>query len=167
MRHFKKNLPAVILLFLLAGLAAGWYATRPANRSSTKPASKGADMVDDRLLQTARQMAAQADTTDEQPLAHEALRISDHEFDQAFASAIREASAAAPPANAALKQLSDRVGASNAQIAADQSLIAKLTKAAESNDAAASRLQLAKAQLALDEDELGDAQEDLDRAGGD
>ena len=48
-------------------------------------------MVDRRLLVTARQLAALAETPQEVDLARQAARLADHELDQAFATAVREA----------------------------------------------------------------------------
>ncbi len=99
-------------------------------------------------------------------MAHEALRLSDHEFDVAFASALRDAATPSAPPTGPLKQLADRITAMKAQIAKRQQLIAKLMEEGATGDAETS-LELAKAQLALDEDELTEAKEDLARQGGD
>jgi small-conductance mechanosensitive channel len=108
-----------------------------------------------------------ADTPDEQNLSREAVRLADRELDQAFASALREASAAPLPSSGPLKQLSDKIAEIKARIAAAQQRIVGLTKAAETKEAAARELDVAKAALALDEDELEDAKQDLARQGGD
>src|SRR5579864_434041 len=170
MRLFK-DLPAGILGGLLIVCAVTWYFTRDASSGrvvTKKPAaSSQAAPIDQRLLETARQMAAVAATADEQDQAREALRLADHELDQAFAAALREAAARTAPTSGPGKQLADRIAASKARLAADQRQIAKWTKAAADNDTAAGQLELEKAQLALDEDELEDAQQDLARQGGD
>ncbi len=160
----KKLLLPAILTLVLAACIVGTYIFRGVPQS--QPAAAPSP-IDERLMQTARQMAASADTSDEQALAHEALRLADHELDQAFATALREATASTTPLSGPLKQLADHISRLKAQIASEQTQIAKLTKEAAADDAAAGRLELAKAQLALDEDELGDAQEDLARQGGD
>jgi small-conductance mechanosensitive channel/peptidoglycan hydrolase CwlO-like protein len=169
--RLSKNLLAAVLAVLLVACAVAWYITRDASSNRFVPkapaASSQASLIDERLLQTARRIASLADTSEEQDLAREALRLSDHELDQAFATALREATAPSPPASGPLKQLADRLTQLKARIAADQGRIAQLTKQAAANDAAADKLELTKAQLALDEDELEDAQEDLVRQGGD
>src|SRR5689334_6932730 len=109
-----KNLPAWVAAALLIACVAAWYFTRDAASNGItgkKPATSSQPLpTDRRLLQSARQMAAAADTPDEQGLAAEALRLADHELDQAFASAIREAAAASPPApSGPLKALADRI----------------------------------------------------------
>ena len=167
-----KNLPLVIVILLLALSIVATYLTRDVNTSRVagkKPAANNqAPLVDDRLLQTARQMISVAETNDEQNLAAEALRLADLEVDHAFAAAVREAAAKATvPASGPLKQLTDHITETKLRMVADQARIAKLTKDAETSAAAGDQLELAKAQLALDQDELDDAQEDLARQGGD
>jgi small-conductance mechanosensitive channel len=172
MRHRKLLLmrlhvvlPALLVLALIA-CAAGIYVTRGA---APKPiaARPGSSPVDQRLLQTALQMSTSADTPEEQPLSAEAVRLSDHELDQAFASALREAAAPSVPATGPLKELAGRVTRWTAAIMEDQKRIAGLSKGAPTNSADSDPVELAKAQLALDQDELEDAQLDLARQGGD
>jgi small-conductance mechanosensitive channel len=167
-----KNLAGWALAALLVASVAAWYFTRDAapNRiTAKKPTANSQPLpMDRRLLQSARQMASVADTTDEQPLAAEALRLADHELDQAFASALREAAAASPPpTNGPLKALDDRISQLKKRLAAEQARIAKLTQAEAAKGSGDNTVELAKAQLALDEDELEDAQQDLARQGGD
>ncbi|HKX00046.1 MAG TPA: mechanosensitive ion channel domain-containing protein [Bryobacteraceae bacterium] len=164
-----KNWPALALGLVLVACIAAWYLTRTSSNgvvAKKAPANQGSP-VDQRLLETARRIASIARTPDEQAQATEAARLADHELDLAFASSLREAAAPGPPPTGPLKQITDRIAATKARIAADQRAVAKLTKTAASNDAAADQLQLAKAQLALDEDDLDDAQQDLARQGGD
>jgi len=170
MKHLK-NLPAWVLAALLVFCVVALFLTRDtdATRAAAKklPSGSTTSLIDQRMLQTAQQMAADADTPREQAFAQQALRLSDHELDQAFASALREASATSAPASGPLKQLADRITRLKGTISAEQQRIAKLTNEAAANSASADRLELAKAQLALDEDELEDAQQDLARQGGD
>src|SRR5258706_6221982 len=166
MRVWRRFLLPAILALMLGACIVGSYLFRGAD--SPAPRAKQSNPaqplpIDESLLQTARRLAAVADTVDEQALAHEAQRLADHELDQAFASELRQASAPAPAAKGPLKRLQDRIAKVKAQIAADQALVEKLTK----NAAASDDLELAKARLALDQDELSDAQEDLLRQGGD
>jgi small-conductance mechanosensitive channel len=168
MKRVSKNLLTVVIAGLLIACVLAAYLTRDAGRAASKqPAPNTASPIDERLEQTARQMAGIADVPDEQDLAREALRLSDHEFDQAFASALRVASALPAPARGPLKVLTDQIEVRKERIASEKDQIAKLSKTTESSESAAARLELTKAQLALDEDELADAQEDLARAGGD
>jgi small-conductance mechanosensitive channel len=166
MRRLKLYLPALILTALVAAAIFGWYTTRDAV-SIRAPAPRSASPIDSRLLLTAQRLAAEANTIQERPLAQEALRLSDHELDQAFATRLREAAAPAAQIAGPWKQITARINESKKRVAAGEARIAKLTKAADSDDSVAAQLELAKAQLALDQDELGDAREDLARQGGD
>ena|SRR5579863_7111050 len=170
MRRIKDLMATVIAVLLVACVVAA-YLTRDAGSGSVaakKPATDSqAVPVDQRLLQTARQMSSAADTSEEQDLAREALRLSDHELDQAFATALREAAAPGPPPSGPLKKLAEHIDELKARVAEEQTRIAKLTKAAAASDAASNQLELVKAQMALDQDALEDARQDLAREGGD
>src|SRR5712692_10554884 len=170
MKRFK-DLPALVLAVLLVAGLVGSYVTRDASSTGAgvkKPAASSQTLpIDEPLLAVARQMASAADTSEEQPLALEALRLADHELDLAFATALREATQPSAPASGPLKQLADRVTQLKARIITGQENIAKLTKKAATDEAASDQLDLAKAQLALDQDEVEDAQQDLARQGGD
>src|SRR5207248_1189465 len=150
MKRFK-NIPALVLTLLLLGSAVGIYLTREGDpaRNAPKPASSSSQssLMDQRLLQTARQMAALAESARERALAAEALRLSDHELDQAFATALREAATSAASLSGPLKQQAARVGQLKTRVARDQERVAQLTKTEPEGDA----LDLAKAQLALDQ----------------
>ncbi len=150
---------AAVLATLLAGsLAVLWWLREPPLSRQGAPA---AGNIDRRLFDTARQSAALAETPPEQELAREAARLADHELDQAFASAVREAAAFRPQPNGPLAQMRARVEQAKARVAAAQARIAKLPKDNET------QIDLAQAQLTLDQDELEDAQGDLAREGGD
>jgi small-conductance mechanosensitive channel len=157
-----KNLLAAGLTLVLIGCVAGYFATR-----GTPPVRKELpSLIDQRILKTARQLTALADTNDEQDQAREALRLANSELDLAFAGALRQAETADANAGvtASQQQLATRIAALQAKVASGQSRVAELTK---QGTAAANQLDLAKAQLELDQDDMGDAQQDLARAGGD
>jgi len=162
-RRIEKLLAAGLGL-LLIGCIVGWLATRDSSplRPAKKPAAK-VSKVDDRLGQTARQLAALSDTHAEQDLATEAVRLANQEIDQDFAMSIREAAAIAPPASGPLHDLAVHIADLKVRVTAGQARVAKLTK----DGAAADRVELASAQLTLDQDELDDAQQDLEKEGGD
>lgn len=157
----RKHKLAAGLAMLAAVCLAGAYFTR-----NTVPkyhaAKQLSSSVDERLMQTATRISALADTGEEQALAHEALRLADHELDQAFASALRETAASAAPITGPFKALALQIAQLKTRIAGDEARIAKVTQ-----EAASGQFELAKAQLALDRDELDDSQEDLARQGGD
>jgi small-conductance mechanosensitive channel len=129
-------------------------------------------LVDQRPLQTARRMAALAGTPDEQALAHQAEKVGDHEVDLAFFDSLRTAQQNPPPLSPAAKQISARKAKAEQTLKEDQENIAQLTrKLAAAPEAQKDNLQdqidVAKAQMDLDQDELDDASEDLEQAGGD
>jgi small-conductance mechanosensitive channel len=163
------TMPAVILAVLLLGCLIAVYVTRDSGNGSSIPASNAANdrvaSVDTELLETANQMAALAETSEEQKNAREALRLADHELDQAFATAVRQAAEYRPPADGPLRHLVERVSQLTAQVAWDHRRVTQLTKQADPKDADV--LALVNAQLALDQDELDEAQQDLARQGGD
>src|SRR5260221_14516784 len=119
-----KNLAGWALAALLLACVAAWYFTRDAasNRITAKrPAAASPPLpMARRLLQSARQMASAADTADEQALAAEALRLADHDLDQAFASALREAPASPPATSGPLKALADRIAQLKKRMALEQ-----------------------------------------------
>ena len=156
----KGGLAAAIFAAALIACVVAAYFTRQA---APERASVQASAIDRRLLDTARQVSALAETPREQELAREGVRLADHELDQAFASAVREAAAAKPANNAALQPIRARIADAGKRIAADDQRIAKLTKAGDQDG----QLDVAQAQRALDQDELEDAQQDLIRQGGD
>jgi len=136
-------------------------------------------LVDLRPWQTAEALAPLAVTAEETEYAHEAERLADHEVDLAFASALRLASAQALHRNLTGEALAlaQRVAQLQQLVKDDQALVARLTPASGSAAAAAKDgalpvadsddLEIAKAQLGLDSDQLADAQQELDRASGD
>ena len=136
-------------------------------------------LVDLRPWQTAEALAPLAVTTEETEFAHEAERLADHEVDQAFAAALRQASAQAQHRNLTGEALalSQRVEQLEQLVKDDQALVNRLTPASASpagpaKDAAQPSqgdddLDVAKAQLGLDTDQLADAEQELDRASGD
>jgi small-conductance mechanosensitive channel len=157
-----KNLLAAGLTLVLIACVAGYFGTR-----GSPPVRKELpSLIDRRILKTARQLTALADTNDEQDQAREALRLANSELDLAFAGALRQAETADANAGvtASQQQLAARIAALQAKVASGQSRVTELTK---QGTPAAHQLDLAKAQLELDQDDLGDAQQDLARAGGD
>jgi small-conductance mechanosensitive channel len=163
MTRSGKIIAGIIVLVLAVCLVAAWLTRDTApNRTPVQ-----VSVVDRRLLDATRQVAGLAETQQELDLAQEAVRLADHELDQAFATAVREAASVKPPATGPIQQLNARVAKAKAQIAADQARIAKLSKDAAASDQTAGQLELAQAHLALDQDELQDAQLDLARQGGD
>jgi small-conductance mechanosensitive channel len=177
----RRLLIAGLLAALVLFLALAW-ATRDAltelpflrkqQAEAGRLASNGSTHVDLRPWQTARALAGLAGTAEEKEFAIQAERFADHEVDQAFASALRQANLERRSLTGEALALSQRVEQLQQVANADKALVQSLTdRAAISKDAAAETagddLEVAKAQLALDSDLLADAQLDLARAGGD
>jgi small-conductance mechanosensitive channel len=146
------------------------------NRNSAQLHSGGEKtIVDQSPWQTAQALAALAVSTEEHEYAREAERLADHDVDQAFASALREASMRRPVLSSEAQVISERIKDLGAIVKADQVHVDSLTtpsgkgsgtaKGNENTDAAGSDdLEVAKAQLGLDQDELADARQEFARA---
>jgi small-conductance mechanosensitive channel len=168
----------IVLIALLVLTAAGLALTtewgsrtvaKPGSASSSKLTQSPVDLSQFRNTQSLAELAA---TPQEQDLARDALRKADHEVDFAFAAALYRASAQKVAATPEIKEIEERVAKSEAEDAGLTSDIARLTKqvdAAKDNqkEALTQQLDLAKSRQELIEDELADAHEDLERAGGD
>lgn len=126
-------------------------------------------LVDTHPLQTAQALSPLAITSEEKEFAREAERLADHDADQAFAAALRQASQKPPVLTPKAKELEQKVTQLTQQVKDDQAHLQSLTPATPpaSGTPAANDLDVAKAQLSLDQDELSDAQQDLARATGD
>jgi len=133
-------------------------------------------IVDLRPWQTAQALAPLAVTAEEKEFARNAQRLADHEVDQAFGSALRQATLQAKniKLNGEALALSQKVAQLQQLIKQDQAQVdaisAQLKSPATGGTTApvdAGDLDVAKAQLGLDTDQLADANQDLDRATGD
>jgi len=181
LRHW---IPALVLLLLVAACVIGILWTRelpePADESAANP-SRGLiagkapaarrQLVDVRPLQTARRMATLAGTPEEQAFAHEAEKVGDHEVDLAFFDALRRVQETPPKLSPEAKTIAERKAKAEKAINDDQDKIKELTGKAAAASASqkgnfVDQLAVAKAQLELDQDELADASEDLEQAGG-
>ena len=129
-------------------------------------------VVDEGPLRTARALGILATTPEELELARQAERLANHEVDLAFADAMREAAARTPQPTPELEDLQAEKDYMEDAVAADQRLLAQLTRqmaeaTGDRKDALGDQLEVAKAQLELDQDELADAADNLEKAGGD
>jgi hypothetical protein len=134
----------------LHGQTAGWNAV---------PRSYG--IVDQRPWQTAKTVAALAVSAEELDLAREAERLADHEVDQAFAQSLRQATAETRQLTGEALTLQKRVTELQQTVKQDQAQVASLTAKAGPAPVAPGTagptgddLDVAKAQLSLDQDEL-------------
>src|SRR6266852_8227062 len=173
-----QKIAAVVLLALLGAVAYGLFRTgQPASAPAmnTKAAFGGpaqAPIVDQTPLLTAQRLAQMQTSAEEKTLAEEALRLGDHEMDLAFAAAVRDAEEHPPVLSAEAKEIQARLQQAERAVDADKAEVARLTAAyeeasADKKDALDDQLDVAKAQLELDQDEADDAKQDLIRSGGD
>jgi small-conductance mechanosensitive channel len=173
----RQKIAAVALALLLAAAAYGLFRTNQpttlwGTRSTDSNSNSQAGFVDQGSLSTAQQLASLATGEDEQSLAQEALRLGDHEVDLAFAAALRNAAEHPPVLSAEAKELQTHLLEAESALENDKAQVARLTVAetkaeGEKQISANDELEIAKAQLELDEDEVQDAKQDLMRAGGD
>src|SRR6267143_4127911 len=174
----KQRSAAIILLLLLGGTLYVLVRTRTAAPTLVSPSTNQdsnagqTELVDQRPLQTAQQFAKMATSAEEKPFAKQALALGDHEMDLAFAEAVQDAqehppvlSAQAKAIQANLQRLEDSVDADKKRVDALTAAGAKASGAKK--DALDDQLDLAKAQLELDQDEVDEAKQDLEHAGGD
>jgi len=170
----------LIMLILLAGTLAGAFLTRgvmaylpflQARKGDWTGAYVPHGVVDQRPWQTAATLAALAQSAEERELAREAERVADHEVDQAFSQSLRQASLEKPNLSGKALALQQRVTELQETIKNDQARIASLSASTGMRPAGAvsngSDLEIAKAQLGLDQNELTDAIDDLARESGD
>jgi small-conductance mechanosensitive channel len=174
----------LVLLALLVLCLVFSYTTRGAmgNLSFLQGQNAAAGkktLVDLSPWQTAQALAPLAVTAEETEYARDAERLADHEVDQAFASQLRQATLQAQHITLTgdALALSQRVAQLQQLIAQDQAQVQSITSQLNSPANQAKHgtpspvdsgdLDVAKAQLGLDTDELADAQQDLDRISGD
>jgi small-conductance mechanosensitive channel len=181
----RQWITAIVLLLLLAAAIAGMVWTRAlpaANEETAAPPTSRLSghaapvapraLIDQRPLQTAKRMATLAATPEEQALAHQAEKLGDHEVDLSFLDALRTAEENPPPLSPEARQISDRKNKAELTLKEDQEGIALLTKKLAAvpeaqKDNLQDQLDVAKAQMDLDQNEFDDASENLEQAGGD
>ena len=151
---------------VLCAAASYWLAGSATSNSHKLTNDSGAVIIDDKLYQTARRIALEAGTAEEQDLARRALHLADRELDEAFASALREAVAKSANQSEALKEIAVRMSGQRAKMQATQTKIEKLIKLAPADEDAAIALDLERAQQNLNQDDLEDLQQEEIRKGG-
>ena len=162
---------------VLAGCLLASFLTRGAmaNLAFVDGQDAGTGLVDQRPWQTVAALAPQAVTAEERALALQAERLADHEVDQAFAMALRQAEiethVLTGPALALqqkLNDLADLVGDDQDRVDGLTGMLAEATKRGTASSSSLSDdLDAAKSQMQLDSDEMGDVSDDLARERGD
>jgi small-conductance mechanosensitive channel len=177
MKSFEKAIWTVLLTLLLVALGAvifttGWTDYRERLRAIRQASKTTQNAVDTHALDTAQQLAPLAITHIEQDYATQALRLGDHSVDLAFSAALHDAAENPAPLTPQVQQLAARVKSLTAAVAADQARVDQFRvtmahAAGSAKDDLQVLIGIAQAQIALDQDDLEDAQQDLIRAGGD
>ena len=172
----KQRAIVIVLIPLLVLTGAGLVVTtewgaRTVSQASS-PSNATTSPVDLRQFHDAQALAVLAATPEEQDLARDALRKADHEVDFAFAAALYTAASQPVPSTPEIKGILERISKGeqeNAELSADVARLTKLLAGAKENqkEGLTQQLDLAKSRQELIEDELADAHEDLERAGGD
>lgn len=176
MRRLQK-IVAITLVLLLGATVYGLVRTTappkvPPSAGKGKQQLVAQPLVDQSPLKTAQQLAQLANTAEERPFAEEALRLGDYEVDLAFAAALRDATENPPKLSPEAKEITARLQKAQKLLEKDQALVAQLTTSeakatGDKKEALSDQLELAKAEVGLDQDEVDDAKQDLIRAGGD
>jgi small-conductance mechanosensitive channel len=181
MKTFHK-IAGVLLALLLIAAAYGIFRTRttmlavPTNSAAAEGGAKTStaqpQVVDQTPLKIAQQLAPLATLPGERELAAEAIRLTDHEVDIAFTAALRDAALHPPALSAEAKEIQARMQKAEHGLTATQAQITQLNAAiakatGDQKDALEDQLDIANAQVELDQDEVDDAKQDLIRAGGD
>jgi small-conductance mechanosensitive channel len=169
-----------IMLIVLALTLAGTFLTQgvmeylpflQARNGSWTGAYVPPGVVDQRPWQTAATLAALAQSAEEKELARDAERLADHEVDQAFSQSLRQAGLNKPNLTGKALVLKQRVTDLQQTLKNDQAKIASLSAGTGAKPVGSfsnsSDLEIAKAQLGLDENELADSIEELARESGD
>jgi small-conductance mechanosensitive channel len=172
----KQRAVAIVLVLLLGAAVYALVRTREVASNPEVPKASAtaeqAPLVDQTPLLTAQQFAKMPTSAEEQPFAEEALRLGDQEMDLAFAAAVREAQMHPPVLSAQAKEIQAHLRKFEDALDADKKRVDDLTAAeakasGSRKDALDDQLDVAKAQLELDQDEADEAKQDLLRAGGD
>lgn len=131
------------------------------------------EVVDQSPWKTAETLAALAQSSEEHEFAREAQRLADHAVDQAFAQALRQASFETHALSGDALALQRHIKDLQAIVQQDQAAVAALTPkagtaaASADNPAPNDDLEVAQAQLGLDQDQLTAASQELARKSND
>jgi small-conductance mechanosensitive channel len=161
---------AGLLALMILCIALSWGAPGPiqslpfvhGNAEPSKASPGRQTTVNLEPWQTAEALAALAASAQETDYARQAEHLADHEVDQAFGAALREAVLRKPSLKPEAAALAKKVAGLHAVVTDDAGRVRELTAHDPDDD-----LDIAKAQLALDTDQLTEARKDLARAGGD
>ncbi len=171
----------VLAVLFIACVVSVWFTRNVMSSLSFMRSSSGRQahlegrksFVDLSPWETASALLPLAVTAEEKQYARDAARLADHDVDQAFATALRQATLNAAHRNLTGEALalSQRVDKLQEMVNDDKALVELIASTKNEPGAAAhfdeNDLEGAKTQLGLDSDQLADAQSDFNRAVGD
>ena len=175
MHSYQRKLLIVfggLLVLTGAGLVVTTdWGSRTVSRAERRRA-RAQSPVEMQQMLTAMSLAPLAASAEEQDRARDALRTADHEVDFEFAAALDRAASQTVPSTPEIRAIQQRISKAeqlSTEIDSEVERLTKLLAAASENQktSLAQQLELAKARQELNEDELADAHQDLERAGGD
>jgi len=176
MKNYEKLIWKSLVVLLAVSLGAAIFTRSWANYRdrlrALRAKSQHTQLVDTRPLDTAQQVGALAVTRTEHDYAQDAERLADRSVDLAFAIAIHDAGRNPAPLTPQTRELTERIKAGQSAVTADQNRVTQFTQllAKTSDENVKGDLQgllvTAQAQLALDQDNLDAANQDLMLAGG-
>src|SRR5947199_5114295 len=171
-----QKIAAIALVLLLGATVYGIIRTTEAPKAPSLQGlgkhAAAASLVDQSPLKSAQDLGHLPLTSEELPLAQEALRVADYEVDLAFAQALHDVTVHPPVLSEEAKQIQAQLQKAQKNLETDKARVEQLTAAEakatdDKKDELGDQLELMEAQVELDEDEVDDAKRDLIRAGGD
>ena len=169
----QRSAPVIVVSLLAAAALAALLLTRaPAQATAPGAPRQEEPQVDLNAIVTARRLAPLVASNEEKPFARDAQRVADHEVDLAFADALRQAAFVTPPSTAAVRELLTTRTRQEEAVEEGQRHLAQLTKALAAardpdKDALEDQLEVGKAQLELDRNELDATSAMLEKLGAD
>src|ERR1700692_3140334 len=173
-----KQIATITLVILLALIAYGLFRTDISTTESqiisggkSSQVANGS-AIDPTPLFTAQLLAQMPTSPAEVALAQEAVRLGDREMDLAFAAGVWEAQAHPAIVSAEAKESQTRLQNAERLLDQDKARVTKLTAAVEKSsgakgDSLEDQLEEAKVEVELDQDEVDNAKQELNIAGGD
>jgi small-conductance mechanosensitive channel len=173
-----KQIATIMLIILAGAIAYGLFRTggsvmtsQTIARVDQSQATPG-PAIDQSSLDAARRLVQMPTSADELQLAKEALRLGDREMDLAFAAAVADAQEHPALLSAEAKQIQVRLQSAENALDRDKTRVEQLTTAlakvnGAKRDSSDNQLQQAKVQVELDQDEVDNAKQELNDAGGD
>ena len=171
----------VVFMVIVFVAAATFYGVIRTGGSANGPAVDGkasgtgpeqTAKVDRSALDTAQNLAHLPLSASELTFAQQSLQLADQEMDLSFALAVLDVTQHPPVLSADAKMIQAQLQTAEDALAAQEAQVAQLTAdeakvTGAKKDALDDRLDLAKAELELRQDEVDDSEQDLIRAGGD